>query len=102
MILFPAIDIKEGKVVRLAQGKFNKVTAYSNDPVATAQKWIDMGAQWLHVVDLDGAQLGQLKNIALIAKMAKSVKAQIEVGGGVRHEDDIARLLDAGISRVIL
>ena len=102
MILLPAIDIKDGKVVRLSQGKFNKVTAYSNDPVATAQKWIDMGAQWLHIVDLDGAQLGQLKNIELIAKLARSVKAQIEVGGGVRHEDDIAKLLDAGVSRVIL
>jgi len=102
MILFPAIDIKDGKVVRLSQGKFNKVKVYSNDPVVIAQKWIDMGAQWLHIVDLDGAQLGQLKNIQIIAKIAKSVKAQIQVGGGVRHEEDIARLIDAGVSRVIL
>ncbi|HLF18521.1 MAG TPA: 1-(5-phosphoribosyl)-5-[(5-phosphoribosylamino)methylideneamino]imidazole-4-carboxamide isomerase [Candidatus Omnitrophota bacterium] len=102
MNVIPAIDIKDGKVVRLAQGKFNKVTIYSDDPLSVAHKWKGMGAQWLHVVDLDGAQLGQLKNFDTIANIIESVQIPIQIGGGVRSQDDIARLIDAGASRVIL
>lgn len=102
MIIFPAIDIKEGKVVRLAQGKFNEVTEYGNDPVAVAKKWEAAGATWLHVVDLDGAQTGTMKNLKLIAEIARTVKVPIQVGGGVRGNDEIVRLISAGVSRVIL
>ncbi len=102
MIIFPAIDIKEGKVVRLRQGEFSKVTEYSSDPVSIAQQWVDQGAEWLHVVDLDGAQTGEIKNFSVIAKIAKSVKASIQVGGGIRHGEEIERFFDSGIQRVIL
>ena len=102
MIIFPAIDIKEGKVVRLRQGEFSKVTEYSSDPVAIAQKWVDQGAQWLHVVDLDGAQTGEIKNFGVIVKIAKSVKVAVQVGGGIRRWEEIEKFFDNGIQRVIL
>ena len=102
MIVIPAIDIKEGKVVRLSQGKFHEITIYSGDPVATAKKWEAAGASWLHVVDLDGAEKGAMKNFDKIVEIAKSVTIPIQVGGGIRTSDDIAKLLSQGISRVIL
>jgi len=102
MIIFPAIDIKEGKVVRLAQGQFDVVTEYSDDPATVAQKWEKDGAQWLHVVDLDGAQKGKITNWDSLEKIAQSVKVPVQMGGGVRSEEDIARLLNSGISRVVL
>ena len=102
MILIPAIDIKGGKVVRLFQGKFSDVTAYSDDPVAMARKWEKMGAQWLHVVDLDGAQTGEMKNIAVIKKIANSIRIPVQAGGGIRSEGIVRNLLDSNISRVIL
>lgn len=102
MIIFPAIDIKEGKVIRLSRGKFDEVTVYSEDPVATAKKWEKAGAQYLHVVDLDGAQKGSMKNFNLIADIAKAVKVPIQVGGGIREKDEIVKLFSAGIARVIL
>ena len=102
MIIFPAIDIKEGKVVRLIQGKFNEVTEYSQSPVTIAQEWEKKGAQWLHVVDLDGAQTGEVKNLDLILEIAKTVKIPIQAGGGIRSEEIIERLLKNGVSRVVL
>ena len=102
MIIFPAIDIKGGKVVRLKQGQFDKVTEYENDPVATAKRWEKMGAQWLHVVDLDGAQTGQIANVKTILEIAQTVRIPIQMGGGIRTREDIAKLLDGGIARVIL
>lgn len=102
MIIFPAIDIKDGKVVRLLQGRFEDVTEYSTDPVKIAQQWVEKGAQWLHVVDLDGAKTGELKNFDVIAKIAQSVDIPIQIGGGIRTKDDIKRLLDANIKRAIL
>ena len=102
MIIFPAIDIKEGKVVRLKQGRFDEVTEYADDPVAVAQKWVKQGAQWLHVVDLDGAQKGKITNWDSLERVAQSVKIPIQMGGGVRSEEDIARLLSIGISRIVL
>jgi phosphoribosylformimino-5-aminoimidazole carboxamide ribotide isomerase len=102
MIIFPAIDIKDGKVVRLRQGQFDKVTEYSDDPLSVAKKWVDEGASWLHIVDLDGAQTGEIKNFDLIARVAKNVKASLQVGGGIRTEADINRFLKAGVRRVIL
>ncbi|HPN88481.1 MAG TPA: 1-(5-phosphoribosyl)-5-[(5-phosphoribosylamino)methylideneamino]imidazole-4-carboxamide isomerase [Candidatus Omnitrophota bacterium] len=102
MIIFPAIDIKNGKVVRLIQGKFDSVTEYGNDPLAMAQHWENKGATWIHVVDLDGAKEGAMKNTAVILKMAHNVKAALQVGGGIRTKEDIAKLIDGGVSRVIL
>ena len=102
MIIFPAIDIKDGKVVRLLQGKFDKVTEYSDDPVTVAQKWQDMGAQWLHLVDLDGAKTGEIKNMDVILNIAKSVNIPVQMGGGVRRKEDIGKLIEGGVSRVIL
>ena len=102
MILFPAIDIKDGKVVRLRQGKFSDVTEYSQDPVAMAEHWVAEGAAYLHVVDLDGARTGEMKNFAIISRIAGKVSVPVQMGGGIRTEDDIERLLKAGLRRVVL
>ncbi len=103
MIVFPAIDIKDGKVVRLAQGKFDYMTQYSDDPVTMAQKWASLGAEWLHVVDLDGAQTGEMKNFNIITKIVKSVKIPVQVGGGVRKETLVDDLINvAKVRRVVL
>jgi len=102
MIIFPAIDIQNGNVVRLKQGKFDCVTEYGNDPAAVAAHWEELGAEWLHVVDLDGAKTGTLTNWTVIAAILKTVTIPIEVGGGIRSENDISRLIDMGVSRVIL
>lgn len=102
MIIFPAIDIKDGKVVRLSQGKFDEVTEYSGDPVAMARLWEKKGAQWLHVVDLDGAKTGEIQNYKIIFNIARSVSIPIQIGGGIRKKEDIQKLLDGGVSRTIL
>ena len=102
MILFPAIDIKNGKVVRLLQGRFEDVTQYATNPVTVAQKWESLGAQWLHIVDLDGAQTGQMNNMEWIFNIVRSVKIPVQVGGGVRSEEIIAKLIEGGVARVIL
>lgn len=102
MIIFPAIDIKEGNVVRLSQGKFDEITEYSGDPVAMAKLWEEKGAQWLHVVDLDGAQSGRMQNVETILKIAQSAHIPIQVGGGIRAHEDIKKLIDGKVARVIL
>lgn len=102
MIIFPAIDIKEGKVVRLIQGKFDQVTDYGLDPVTVAQEWESQGAQWLHVVDLDGAQTGEPKNFETIFKIVKKVKIPVQAGGGIRQEKIVEQLLQANVARVVL
>ena len=102
MIIFPAIDLKGGKVVRLKQGRFEDVTQYSTDPVTIARQWQSQGAQWLHVVDLDGAQTGEMLNQDIVKQIAQVVKIPIQVGGGIRDEAVIEELLNAGIGRVIL
>ncbi len=102
MIIFPAIDIKDGKVVRLRQGEFSDVTEYSLDPLDVAYEWQRCGAQWLHIVDLDGAQNGEIKNFDTIARIAKDIALPIQMGGGVRGEAEIEKLLGAGVRRVIL
>lgn len=102
MIIFPAIDIKDGKVVRLFQGKFDEVTEYSGDPVVVAQKWQQAGAHWLHVVDLDGAKTGTMHNRDIIIRIAKEISIPIQVGGGIRSREDIQTLLEGGVARVIL
>ncbi|MCA9408666.1 MAG: 1-(5-phosphoribosyl)-5-[(5-phosphoribosylamino)methylideneamino]imidazole-4-carboxamide isomerase [Candidatus Omnitrophica bacterium] len=102
MIIFPAIDIKDGKVVRLLQGKFDQVTEYALDPFEIAKKWIADGALWLHIVDLDGAKTGVIQNKEKIIKIAQSVNVPIQMGGGVRSAQNIKELIDGGVSRVIL
>ncbi|MGG1314278.1 MULTISPECIES: 1-(5-phosphoribosyl)-5-[(5-phosphoribosylamino)methylideneamino]imidazole-4-carboxamide isomerase [Cohnella] len=101
-ILYPAIDIRGGKCVRLLQGDYNKETVYNEDPVAVARDWEAQGAQWIHLVDLDGAKAGHPVNDELIGRIAAAVKVPVQVGGGLRTEADVERLIGLGVSRVIL
>lgn len=102
MIIFPAIDLKEGLCVRLMQGDPDRVTVYGKDPVATAQRWVQEGAQWLHVVDLDGAFSKSPKNRDAIASIVKAVSIPVQVGGGIREWQTIEDYLSLGVRRVIL
>lgn len=102
MIIIPAIDLKEGNCVRLIQGKKDAQTIYSRDPVATAKKWESSGAQLLHIIDLDGAFSGNQKNFEAIAKIRKSIKIQIQVGGGIREKGNVINLFSIGINRIII
>ena len=102
MILFPAIDIKDNKCVRLTQGKFDKVEVYSDDPTEMAQKWEAMGAQYLHVVDLDGAKNEGFQNRRSIEKIAKAISIPMQTGGGIRNRERIKNLIDMGVDRVIV
>ncbi len=102
MIIIPAIDIKDGAVVRLLHGNFDKVTVYSEDPVGMAEKFTLSGAKLIHVVDLDGAKTGELKNLELLKKIISSTNVPIEFGGGIRDKAAIKNLLNLGVHRVIL
>jgi phosphoribosylformimino-5-aminoimidazole carboxamide ribotide isomerase len=102
MIVLPAIDLKDGKCVRLRQGKAEDVTVYSDDPVAQARVWREQGAEQLHVVDLDGAFQGEPRHTEVIARIVQAVGIPVEVGGGLRTDAHIERLLDAGVTRVII
>ena len=102
MIIIPAIDIIDGKPVRLYQGDYNKKEIVSEDVYDTSKKFEDLGAQWVHLVDLDGAKKGELVNSNVIIKVAQSLSIPIEVGGGIRNFEDIKYLIDNGVSRVIL
>jgi phosphoribosylformimino-5-aminoimidazole carboxamide ribotide isomerase len=101
VIVFPAIDILEGKAVRLAQGRYDAVTVYNDDPVDQARRWIAEGAEWLHVVDLDGAASGEPKNIELVRRIA-ALGVPVQTGGGMRTMETIERVFDAGVARVVL
>lgn len=102
MLLLPAIDLRDGKCVRLVEGKLDKETVYSDQPVDTAKHWQSLGAQYLHVVDLDGAFAGLPKNLAIIKAIVAALNIPVQVGGGIRDLKTIKLLLDAGVSRVIL
>lgn len=102
MIIIPAIDLQDGKCVRLLQGKAEKVTVYSDDPASVAMKWADCGARLLHLVDLDGAFSGEQKNIDIIRAVRKAVQIPIELGGGIRDISTIDMLVSIGIDRVIV
>ena len=102
MILLPAIDIKDGKCVRLYQGDFDRLTTYDADPAQVARRWQDAGASWLHIVDLDGAITGQTTNFEVISRICKGVSLHIEYGGGMRTLADMQRMLDMGIDRIVL
>jgi len=102
MLIIPAIDIKEGRCVRLTEGRFEDVEIFSDDPVMMAAKWADKGAQILHVVDLDGARYGRLTNIPILKQIIEEVDIPVQVGGGIRNYRDVKSLIDLGASRVIL
>jgi phosphoribosylformimino-5-aminoimidazole carboxamide ribotide isomerase len=102
MILFPAIDLMDGNVVRLQQGDFQTKTVYHNDPVTVAKSYEAAGATWLHIVDLDGAKSGRSQNLRAIEAIRKETTLKIQVGGGMRSETAIQTMLELGVDRVIL
>ena len=102
MVILPAIDLLDGKVVRLTQGKREQVTVYSNDPVAVARRWKDQGATWLHVVDLNGAFEGQYRNLPLAEQIIQQAGVEVELSGGIRSKETLARCLAAGAKRIVL
>ncbi len=102
MILYPAIDIRGGRCVRLIEGDFDRETVFGDDPAAMAAQWQSQGAEWIHIVDLDGARDGVPRNTDSIRAMRKRVDIAIQVGGGIRSVSDVQCYLDAGIDRVVL
>ncbi|HBH45916.1 MAG: 1-(5-phosphoribosyl)-5-[(5-phosphoribosylamino)methylideneamino]imidazole-4-carboxamide isomerase [Candidatus Jacksonbacteria bacterium RIFOXYC2_FULL_44_29] len=102
MIIIPAIDLLGGQVVRLKQGQYNQMTVYNADPVDQAKKFASQGAKYLHIIDLDGARSGMLKNINTILKIRQTINIPLQVGGGIRSQLAIEQLLSAGIDRVIV
>ena len=102
MIIFPAIDLKDGQCVRLVQGKADQQTVYSSTPADVARSFQRQGARWLHIVDLDGAFQGKPSNIKAIEAIADAVTIPFQVGGGLRSQSDVEKLLKAGASRVII
>ncbi len=96
MLIYPAIDLKDGQAVRLLHGEFEKVTVYDDDPFTRLDAFEKAGAEWVHVVDLDGARLGAPQQHSLVANLAAAAEAYIQTGGGVRERDDVERLLDTG------
>lgn len=100
--VIPAIDLRGGRCVRLHQGNYDEETVFSDDPLDVALKWQSMGAPRLHIVDLDGAASGELKNLDIIEQMANAILVPTQLGGGIRHLATIERLLKIGIERVIL
>jgi phosphoribosylformimino-5-aminoimidazole carboxamide ribotide isomerase len=102
MEILPAIDLREGKCVRLLQGDYSKQINYSEDPVAVARRFEAAGAHWAHIVDLDGAREGTLRNLDTIKRMIAETKLQLEVGGGLRDTEIIEELLRAGVARCVV
>lgn len=102
MIIFPAIDLKDGKCVRLYKGKMDEATIFSDNPVEMALKWQEKGASYLHLVDLNGAFAGSPQNAEVIAQIVNSLTIPVQVGGGIRSLETIKKLLGEGVARVIL
>jgi len=102
MEIIPAIDLRGGKCVRLYQGDYGKETVFSNDPVATALKWQEQGAQRLHLVDLDGAAAGEVRNTKAIEDIVKNTSLAVELGGGIRRSEVVEQLIKLGVQRVII
>jgi phosphoribosylformimino-5-aminoimidazole carboxamide ribotide isomerase len=102
MLIIPAIDIKNGKCVRLTQGNFESEKIYNEDPIAVAKQWTDQGANMLHIVDLDGAKKSIKDNKKVILSMSQCINTSLQVGGGIRDEKTIKKLIENGISRIIL
>lgn len=102
MIIYPAIDLRDGHCVRLVEGDFNRETRYDADPTEAARRWQDAGARWLHVVDLNGAVTGQLTDIEAISRIRHAVDIPMQLGGGLRKRKDLQSAFALGINRVIL
>ncbi len=102
MLIYPAIDLKDGVCVRLMHGKFDQVTQYDEQPAARLTAFATEGAQWIHIVDLDGAEAGEARQHGLIGELTQAIDVKIQSGGGVRGANDVAKLLDAGVSRVVV
>ncbi len=102
MIIYPAIDIRGGRCVRLTEGRFDKETVFADNPVDMALKWAAAGAEYLHVVDLDGALAGKPVNLDVVSAIAKSVSIPVQLGGGIRTLENMEEVLATGVSRVIL
>lgn len=102
MQIVPSIDLRNGQVVRLKQGDYGQQINYDVDPLDVARSFADAGATWMHIVDLDGAKVGQPVQTALIAKIVAASGLQVEVGGGIRTEEDITALRQAGVSRIVI
>jgi phosphoribosylformimino-5-aminoimidazole carboxamide ribotide isomerase len=102
LILYPAIDIRGGKAVRLIQGDYERETAYDNDPVVAARRWADGGARWLHVVDLDGARAGEPVNLDHVRRIVAAVGVPVQLGGGLRDSKKVEDAISSGAERVVL
>ena len=102
MIFYPAIDIRGGRCVRLTEGRFDAETVFADDPAEMALKWAGLGAEFLHLVDLDGALAGEGKNVPVIERILKSVSIPVQLGGGIRNLETIEKLLSLGVNRLIL
>jgi phosphoribosylformimino-5-aminoimidazole carboxamide ribotide isomerase len=102
MYIIPAIDLIDGRCVRLIQGNYHRQIVYNDNPVEQAKRFIDDGAKWLHIVDLDGARLGKPVNMKTIEQLTQKTNLKIEVGGGIRNEESIKQLLGLGIERIII
>jgi phosphoribosylformimino-5-aminoimidazole carboxamide ribotide isomerase len=102
VILFPAVDIKDGQCVRLRQGLADEVTVFSTDPESMARQWAERGATWLHLIDLDGAFSGKPRNFDLIARICSSLAIPVQLGGGIRDAETAAAYLSAGVRRLII
>lgn len=102
MQIWPAIDLRGGKCVRLRQGDYARETVFSDDPTAMARRFVEQGAEYLHLVDLDGAKTGRPENLTAVQAILAAVNIPCELGGGVRDEQTIATLLDAGLARVVI
>ena len=102
MYLLPAIDILEGRAVRLAKGDYSQVTVYNDDPVDQALRFEAQGATWVHVVDLDGARTGAPENIAIVERIVRETSLSVEIGGGIRTLKTLERLADVGAARMVL
>lgn len=102
MIIYPAIDIRGGRCVRLTEGRFDAETVFADDPAEMALKWAGLGAEFLHLVDLDGALAGEGKNVPVIERILQSVNIPVQLGGGIRNLETIEKLLALGVTRLIL
>ena len=102
MIVFPAIDLKNGQVVRLAEGDMDRATVYGDDPAAQASAFAEAGAQHLHVVDLDGSFAGETRNRAAVESVVATFPGHVQLGGGIRTPEDVERWFDAGVSRIVI
>lgn len=102
MIIYPAIDIRGGKAVRLVEGDFDRETVFAADPVEAARRWESLGAEWIHIVDLDGAREGVRRNDELIRNIRAAVSARLQLGGGIRSLDDVRSARAIGVDRVVI